>query len=90
MDRTRQAQIGELAPGDEATVLGAVRSSYSRKLRGRRTLTQIVIGDGTGRLTLAFFNQPWRARQLSEGMEVLVHGKFERYRGDAPDDLTGG
>lgn len=80
-DRTRQAKIAELAPGDEATVLGTVRSSYSRKLRSRRTLTQIVIGDGTGKLTLAFFNQPWRAKQLSEGMEVLVHGKFERYRG---------
>ncbi len=81
LDRTRQAQIGELHPGDEATVLGTVRSSYSRKLRGRRTLTQIVIGDGTGKLTLVFFNQQWRARQLTEGMEVLVHGKFERYRG---------
>ncbi len=81
LDRTRQAQIGELVPGDEATVLGTVRSSYSRKLRGRRTLTQIVIGDGTGKLTLVFFNQQWRAKQLSEGMEVLVHGKFERYRG---------
>ena len=81
LDRTRQAQIAELLPGDEATVLGTVRSSFSRKLRGRRTLTQIVIGDGTGKLTLVFFNQQWRARQLSEGMEVLVHGKFERYRG---------
>ncbi|MCQ3806424.1 MAG: ATP-dependent DNA helicase RecG [Acidimicrobiaceae bacterium] len=81
LDRTRQAQIGELLSGDEATVLGTVRSSYSRKLRGRRTLTQIVIGDGTGKLTLVFFNQQWRARQLTEGMDVLVHGKFERYRG---------
>ena len=81
LDRTRQAQIGELRPGDEATVLGTVRSAYSRKLRGRRTLTQIVIGDGTGKLTLTFFNQPWRKKQLTEGMEVLVHGKFERYRG---------
>ncbi len=81
LDRTRQAQITELGPGDEATVLGTVRSSYSRKLRGRRTLTQIVVGDGTGKLTLVFFNQQWRSKQLKEGMEVLVHGKFERYRG---------
>ena len=81
LDRTRQAQIGELRPGDEATVLGTVRSAYSRRLRGRRTLTQIVIGDGTGKLTLTFFNQQWREKQLTEGMEVLVHGKFEHYRG---------
>ena len=81
LDRTRQAQIGELLPGDEATVLGTVRSTYNRKLRGRRTLTNVVIGDGTGKLTLVFFNQRWREKQLTEGMEVLVHGKFELFRG---------
>ena len=81
LDRTRQAQIGELLPGDEATVLGTVRSAYNRKLRGRRTLTNVVIGDGTGKLTLVFFNQRWREKQLTEGMEVLVHGKFELFRG---------
>ncbi|MCY3849229.1 MAG: ATP-dependent DNA helicase RecG [Acidimicrobiaceae bacterium] len=82
LDRTRQARIAELLPGDEATVLGAVRSAKSRPLRGRRTLTNVVIGDGTGKLSLVFFNQRWRERQLTEGMEVLVHGKFELFRGE--------
>ncbi len=81
LDRTRQAQIADLLPGDEATVLGTVRSARSRRLRGRRTLTNVEIGDGTGRLTLTFFNQQWREKQLTEGMEVLVHGKFELFRG---------
>ncbi|MEM7140130.1 MAG: ATP-dependent DNA helicase RecG [Actinomycetota bacterium] len=81
LDRTRQARIGELVPGDEATILGEVRSSSTRQLRGRRTLTNIVIGDGTGKVTLAFFNQRWREKQLKEGMEVLVHGKYDVYRG---------
>ena len=81
LDRTRQAQIAELLPGDEATVLGTVRSAKSRRLKGRRTLTNVVIGDGTGKLTLVFFNQQWREKQLCEGMELLVHGKFEIYRG---------
>ena len=81
LDRTRQAQIGELVPGDEATVLGEVRSASTRQIRGRRTLTKVVIGDGTGKLTLTFFNQRWRERQLKPGMEVLVHGKFDIYRG---------
>ncbi len=81
LDRTRQASIEELLPGEEATVLGEVRSAVSRPIRGRRTLTNIVLGDGTGKLTLTFFNQPWRAKQLKEGMSVLVHGKVDLYRG---------
>ncbi len=81
LDRTRQAQIGELVPGDEATILGEVRSASTRQIRGRRTLTNVVIGDGTGKLSLTFFNQRWRERQLKPGMEVLVHGKADVYRG---------
>ncbi len=81
LDRTRQAQIGELVPGDEATILGEVRSASTRQLKGRRTLTNVVIGDGTGQLSLTFFNQRWRERQLKPGMELLVHGKADVYRG---------
>ena len=81
LDRTREASIGELRKGDEATVFGEVRSASTRQLKGRRTLTNIVIGDGGNQLSLTFFNQRWRERQLTPGMTVLVHGKCEIYRG---------
>jgi len=81
LDRTRQASIEELAPGEEATILGEVRRVTSRRTRNRRTLTRVEFGDGTGRLTLTFFNQPWRERQLSEGTQAIVYGKVEIYRG---------
>ena len=81
LDRTREASIGELRKGDEATVFGEVRSASTRQLKGRRTLTNIVIGDGGHQLSLAFFNQRWRERQLQPGMTVLVHGTCEIYRG---------
>lgn len=81
LDRTRQASITELEAGEEATVLGEVREASTRPIRGRRTLTNVVLGDGTGKLTLTFFNQPWRAKQLKAGMSVLVHGKVDIYRG---------
>lgn len=81
LDRTREASIGELRKGDEATVFGEVRSASTRPLKGRRTLTNIVIGDGGHQLTLTFFNQRWRERQLTPGMTVLVHGTCEIYRG---------
>ena len=81
LDRTREASISELRKGDEATVFGEVRSASTRQLKGRRTLTTIVIGDGGHQLSLAFFNQRWRERQLQPGMTVLVHGTCEIFRG---------
>ncbi len=83
LDRTRQAKIAELHIGDEATVLGSVTRVGSRTLRGRRTLTNVVITDGTGSVTLTFFNQQWREKQLKPATEVLVHGKLVLFRGQA-------
>ena len=83
LDRTRQAKIAELQIGDEATVLGSVTRVGSRTLRGRRTLTSVVIADDTGAVTLTFFNQQWRERQLKPNTEVLVHGKLVLFRGQA-------
>ena len=39
------------------------------------------VGDGTGRMQVVFFNQPWRERQLTEGLQVALFGKAEEYRG---------
>ncbi len=81
IDRTRQAHIEDLAIGEEATVVGEVRRVSSRRTRNRRTLTTVEFGDGTGRLSLTFFNQPWRERQLSEGTQAIVYGRIDLYRG---------
>ncbi|MEZ5165148.1 MAG: hypothetical protein R2695_01175 [Acidimicrobiales bacterium] len=81
LDRTREAKIADLRKGDEATVFGAVRSSRTRPIRGRRTLTEVVIGDEGHQLTLTFFNQRWREKQLQPGMTLMVHGKVDVYRG---------
>ncbi|MEQ8840427.1 MAG: ATP-dependent DNA helicase RecG [Acidimicrobiales bacterium] len=82
LDRTREAKIADLRKGDEATVFGEVRTSSTRQLRGRRTLTEVVIGDGGHQLTLTFFNQRWREKQLQPGMTLMVHGKCDFFRGN--------
>jgi ATP-dependent DNA helicase RecG len=82
LDRTHEAKISDLEKGDEATVFGEVRSSSTRQLGGRRTLTEVVIGDGGHQLTLTFFNQRWREKQLQPGMTLMVHGKCDFFRGN--------
>ena len=81
IDRTNQAAIRDLEDGVEAMVMARVDSVFSKKLRGSRSLVTVAVSDQTGRLRLVFFNQPWRDRQMSQGQEVVVFGKLERYRG---------
>jgi len=81
IDRTNQACIAELAEGEDAFVEGSVHRSSSRRTKQRRTLVEVIISDGTGRLKLTFFNQPWQEQSLRPGRQVIVHGRPTRYRG---------
>ncbi|HSL72987.1 MAG TPA: ATP-dependent DNA helicase RecG [Ilumatobacteraceae bacterium] len=81
VDRTNEARIGDLVPGDEALVLATVRSVTKRTTRNRRTMVTVNVGDGSGRMEVVFFNQPWRERQLREGLQIALFGKADVYRG---------
>jgi ATP-dependent DNA helicase RecG len=81
VDRTNEARVADLRVGDEALVLVSVRSVSSRRTRNRRTLVEATVGDGTGRIHVTFFNQPWRERQLTPDLNVALFGKVEEFRG---------
>ena len=81
VDRTNEARVADLVPGQDALVLVTVRSAHKRTMRNRRTMVEAVVGDGTGRLQIVFFNQPWRERQLVEGLNIALFGKVDTYRG---------
>jgi ATP-dependent DNA helicase RecG len=81
VDRTNQVSIAEVAEGEQAMVLATVRKSSARPTRRGRPLVETDLFDGTSYLRVTFFNQPWRAKQLPEGTQVVVFGKVERYRG---------
>ena len=81
------SDLSELEVGQYATVQArvervATHSYPSRRRPGRRdSRTEIVITDGTGRLTATFFNQSWRADQLEEGTVGLFAGTIGEFRG---------
>jgi ATP-dependent DNA helicase RecG len=81
IDRTNEARIGDLVVGEEALVLVTVRSVRKRVTRNRRTMVNVNVGDGSGRIDVVFFNQPWRERQLKEGLQVALFGRVDTYRG---------
>ena len=81
VDRTAEARVSDLVPGQEALVLVEVRKVAKIPMKGGRSMVTVSVGDGSGRVTAVFFNQPWRARQLTEGLQIAMFGKADMYRG---------
>ncbi len=81
VDRTNEAHVADLQEGVETLVLVKVRSVRRVPLRSKRSMVTALVGDATGTLSLTFFNQPWRERQLKTDQEIAVFGKPEHYRG---------
>jgi len=81
IDRSRETRLADIEPGDETLVLGKITRIETRRTRNGRSLVTATVTDGSGKLSLTFFNQPWRARQIPEGTEVALFGKIELYRG---------
>ena len=81
VDRTNECRVSDLQAGQEALVLVAVRSVTKRMGRNRRSIVEAVVGDGSGRFHVVFFNQPWREKQLREGLQIALFGKPDVFRG---------
>ncbi|WBU39214.1 ATP-dependent DNA helicase RecG [Homoserinibacter sp. YIM 151385] len=74
--------IDELAIGEAVTIVAEVRKVASRTMRQRRgSILEVEIGDGRGILTLTFFNQAWREKELQPGVRGVFAGKVGDYRG---------
>ncbi len=80
IDRSQQIQIADLLPGSEAMVLARVEKVASRRTRNGRSMVDVKISDDSGSLTVTFFNQAWRTRQLVSGREAVFFGKVDSYR----------
>jgi ATP-dependent DNA helicase RecG len=81
IDRTNMSTLRDLQLGVEAMVMVKVLSCQSIRTRNGRAMVTATVGDSTGKLSLTFFNQAWRERQLTQGLEVAVFGKAEMYNG---------
>ena len=84
----RYATRGELTAlsgvpvGEPVTIVAEVVSTSERPMQKRRgSLLEVTLTDGTGLLTLTFFNQAWRARDLRPGVRGIFAGKVSHYRG---------
>jgi ATP-dependent DNA helicase RecG len=81
IDRSNQVRIRDVVVGEEALILGVVRKVAARRTRAGRSLVEVEVFDGSSYLKCTFFNQPWRAKQLREGMEAAFFGRVDVYKG---------
>ena len=78
-DRRSVRPVADLAVGEDATVAVAIRSVTVKPMRDRRRKrVEARVFDDSGPMVAVWFNQPWLARQLGEGAQVLLHGKLRR------------
>jgi len=80
-DLRHLAPIGELEPGTQATIVGAVQGSSVQSSKGGKPVSRVIVSDGTGRLEASWFGQRYMARQFKEGMEVVLSGRVGEYLG---------
>ena len=73
----RIRRLGDLEPGETATVQVEVQGSQPRPFRkGRLRMVSVKVGDATGHVRATWFNQPWVASKLTPGAELLLTGKY--------------
>ena len=76
MVRGELSDIAQLKEGDEVTILAEVHSSTTRPIRGRKgSILEVIVTDGRDKLSLTFFNQAWREKELKLGAQGLFAGK---------------
>ena len=83
-DRRTVKSISKITPGERETVMGKIM--LAGKVRTRtRSLYQIVISDGTGTVTLVWFqyNEKYLRAAYKKGASVILTGEIDRGYRDA-------
>jgi ATP-dependent DNA helicase RecG len=84
----RYSSRGELTPitnlpvGESVSIVAEVVDARERRTKGRVShILEVRITDGSGFLSLTFFNQAWRQKSLVPGTRGLFAGKIGEYQG---------
>src|SRR3989344_5891839 len=73
--------IAHLAQGENSTVFGRIAKLEARKaFRSKMALGTAELVDDTGKIKLIWFNQPYLAKMIPEGVLVRVEGKVSQKR----------
>lgn len=81
LDRTNITKIKDIAPSNKYNIVGIVETLGEKRARFKK-IYQVVISDGTGVITLTWFNSSKYIKNLvKKGDLIAVHGKVNWYNG---------
>ena len=78
--RGEMSDISKLIEGDEVTILAEVKAVKIRRANGR-VILDVHVGDGSDTMSLTFFNQAWREKELKVGVTGMFAGKVGSFKG---------
>jgi len=78
--RGELTDISKLLADDEVTILAQIEAVKLRRANGKNIL-EVVVTDGSANLSLTFFNQAWREKDLKAGRFGLFAGKVGVFKG---------
>ncbi len=82
-DRTDFTSICGLKPGAIQTIKGTILARGGRQSFRRRgfSITEVAVGDESGRVSCVWFNQPYLKDYFKVGTELILYGKADEYAG---------
>ena len=78
--RGELTDISKLLADDEVTILAQIERVSLRRANGKNIL-EVIVTDGSANLSLTFFNQAWREKELKAGRVGLFAGKVGVFKG---------
>ena len=78
--RGELTDISTLLAEDEVTILAQIERVSLRRANGKNIL-EVIVTDGSANLSLTFFNQAWREKELKAGRVGLFAGKVGVFKG---------
>lgn len=76
-DRSKFASVSKLTHGESACICGKVAVVESRISRNGKKILKVGVDDGTGMITLVFFNQPFLRTKFQklQGKSIIAFGE---------------
>ncbi len=78
--RGELTDISTLIADEEVTILAQIERVSLRRANGKNIL-EVIVTDGSANLSLTFFNQAWREKELKAGRVGLFAGKVGLFKG---------
>jgi ATP-dependent DNA helicase RecG len=88
VERGELTSLDELVVGETVTIQAEVVRVSGRQIRHKLHKLDVVVSDGRGTLTVTFFNQHWRDKQLKPGTRHLFAGKVDVFGRNKVRQLT--